>query len=488
MTTVTGTGTVDDFDPYEEGHGRLYQPAYEGSVASFREQQRNLQTNNPDLLAANELAMLQMRTANAIRNNSYARTALDKHLINLNAISVSWFTKSGKRDDRMQEYWDEFAANPSLDGYGNLGNVQSVWHASLFQSGNAFTRYQYRKTATKIPLKLELILSETHDLFYFGTDLNKKIRHGIEFEDTKPKNYFFREDIYNQLWLNTQSNPFTPIIIPADEIQHMFYRDYPTQWIGVPKLAAVLIPLYAIDDLIDASVAKQQAAQAISWVIENTNPVAMTPTGTAVIKENKKTGKKKVIFNARGTNTQYLDKGEKIHFYQSTDLGTNLIKLIGHEVRRVASVTGVPYHSITGDLEGIDFSSLRALAIEVRERVEYIHNFMTIPLGMWPLAIKARNLAALYDKRVQNSVPKFQLPRRFGIDELKDAQADLIEVQSGFTTLQRILDERNMTFEELEADLKKRQTLKSYGIDLSSKQAEAKQSQNIEGNSNSSSN
>lgn len=480
------TGT--SLDAY--AFNNIQQPAFDGAATSYKNELKGLLKGEPDTLAARELLFLQMRSAHAMRNNGVAKSARTKYVTNLNAISVIWKDKKGKQHTLMQELWDEFAENPNLDGYGTLSNTQSVWHSSMFQSGNAFTRKQIRVqgNSNKIPLKLEAITPEFHDVFWMGgvkdKDPNRVTKHGITFYDTKPEVYHFRKGIFEQVWFN-QNNPYSLIDIPATELLHMFIRDMPGQWIGIPYLSSIMIPLYELDELVDATVAKQQVAQAIAWIVTNSNPIAMTPTGTPTYTKGND-GNDKVVFKAQGGSTQYLNKGEDIKFYQSTDIGANLQTLMKSELRRIASALDIPYHSLTGDSDGLNFSSIRSLGIELRTRLEYMHHFYTIPLGLKPLAMEFKALAALYDKKTSTALPFFQLPRWYGADELKDGQSDLLEIQSGMSTLEQKLQERHMTFEQIVEDAKRNKELEKYGIDIYGTKQSTAQSKNVQANQNSS--
>lgn len=464
-------------------YNNISQPAYEGASTNYRMSQEGLLNGDVDSLASRELLNLQMRIAHAVRNNGYARTALNKYVTNLSAIKVKWLDAEGNKHPLMQELWDEFAANPNIDGYGTLANTQSGWHSSMFLAGNAFTRFLIRKTKNKnrVPLKLQGIPATMHDILYMGEKPSDKIRTGMRFSDFKPTSYFFRKGIYEEQW-NGITNLNNHTEVKANELLHLFVRDSPEQWLGIPSMAAVLLPLYEIDELLDATVAKQKAAQAIAWIVENSNPMSLTPTGSPSI-TNGKDGEDKIVFKATGGNTQYLNKGEKINFYQSTDIGANLPILINSELRRIASTLDVPYHSLTGDTGDLDFSSLRAIAVELRQRLEFIHHFYTIPLGLAPLTTVFKSLAELsYD--VSTAVPSYQLPRWYGVDDLKDTQADLLEVQNGMATLESKLDERHTSFEEIIAD---RERMREMGLDslLQVQEVNTNQSNNIEANSNS---
>ncbi len=432
--------------------GLLCQPAYQSASLSYQAERYNILGGEVDSLAARELYVLQRRSADAVRNNGYAKTALSKYTTSLGSIVVNWKDNKGKTHNQMQDIWDTWAANPNLDGYGTLANTQSVWHSSMFLYGNAYTRMLIKRATgvSKIPLKLQGIPAILHDISFNGDNIQDITRNGIKFVDTKPSTYYFMKSNLEQQF-PIVGNIYPRVEVPANELLHMFIRNEPGQWIGIPYLSSVLIPLYELDELTDATVAKQKAAQAIAWIIENTNPLAMTPTGSPITVKDS-AGKDKVVFKSQGGNTQYLNKGEKLHQVQSGDIGANLPVLIKSELQRIAAALDIPYHTLTGDTSGLDFSSIRAIGIELRNRLEYIHHFYTIPLGLSPLTSTFYELAKLYNRKLTSATPTFQLPRWYGVDELKDSQADLLEVQNGMATLESKLDERHTTFEEIIAD------------------------------------
>jgi lambda family phage portal protein len=473
-------------------YNRITAPlAYEGASSNYKTGLDGLIYGDHDSLAVRELRYLQMRTAHAIRNNGYASTALDKNAINLRSITIRWLTPKKKLHKEMQALWDEFVSKPTVDGYGTLDTVQAIHNNSVFQAGNCFYQRQTRRRGNpaKVPFKIREIPAELHAIEY--TDPTKNIFYGIQFADGKPIKYFFNKSV-QEILATTNSLKFNNYIeIDADELFHSFYRKFPGQWLGIPELASTLLSLYDIDRLTDATIAKQQAAQAIAWIIENTSLLAPNAVGAPkVITEQQDDAslKKKVIFNAEGGSVQYLNKGEKINFYQSTDIGENLTKLIKQELQKDSAAINVPYHQLTGDFSGIDFSTLRGINIELRNFVEFRHLFYTIPVFLNPIAESFKAFAVLYNSRVSSAIPSFELPRWYGVDDLKDVQADLLEVQAGISTFKSKLTERNLTVEDIVED---RELLKSLGLEhllTTEKNPALNQSNNKEANSNSTGN
>lgn len=470
-------------------YSQIYTPAaYNAASTSFKigyDGLRSIYNTNPDTLTVNEIAYLRARSEDAIRNNPTARSLFDNFVKSLGTVKVNWNLPDGQKAEKMQKLWDTFAKDCNFDGYGNFATYQVVKNREIFQNGTAFTRKRIvsGKKGT-VPLKLEQISPNLQDIFFFTTENNRKIRYGIEFEEWggKPINYFFRENVTR---LQNLTTTFNHVTFSANELIHSFFRDSATQWIGTPLLTTALVSLYELDKLTDATIAKQQAAQAISWIVKNTNPLNATPVGA--MKTETIGGENKVVFNSFGGSVQYLNKNEDIAFYQSTDIGANLPVLIKNETMKVCASLDIPYFAVTGDYSDLDYSSIRALGIELRTRMLFLYHAYLLPTDFDNLTETFKNLVLLRNKGIEfeEAEAVYQLPRFYGVDELKDTQADLLEVQSGMATLQSKLDERHTTFEEVLEDAKRNEELKKYGIDLYKSKEAAGQNKNVEANSNS---
>lgn len=473
-------------------------PAFEGAAYTYREGLRGLWEGSADELAQRELKFLQNRAAHLCRNNGYAQTAKKRWVTNADHIKVVWKNKDGTLHTLMQAYWDEFAGNPSYDGVGDYSVFQGVSNSSIFTTGNSYIRKLIVRegNSNTVPLKLQLIPSALHDVMY-NTAVpvldNTVVRYGMKFVKSLPVEYYFRKGVLEEDIYTASSNH---TVVPASELVHTFIRDEPAQWLGIPLLAPVIMSLYALDDLVTSTISKQQAAQSIALIIEQTaNTLSMLPTGAHTIVNKTdyvEDGTKKVIFknNPRESQTLYLNKGEAAKMFQGADIGPNFTSLMVAELRKVAATLDLAYHELTGDATGLNFSSLIGIANQTRNRLEYLHKFLFIPLREAPIAKAFKDLAVLYNSKCSSAVPYFQLPRWRGMDELKDAQADLLELQNGLALYTEVLAERGITMEQVIADLELRQSLKEYGIELTSASStdSMRQTSNTEANSNSTGN
>jgi capsid protein len=470
--------------------------AFEGAASDYTAGLRGLFQGEADELAVGELRYLQSRSNHICRNNGYGEIALNNWVTNTNGVNTVWIYANGKNKGKkhtiMQDYWASFAENPWYDGHGNLRTGQGVSNSSVFLNGNDYIRSLVIRTSGKaVPLKLQQIPALLHAVEYSASaTTDNTIKYGIEFRDSIPINYFFHRSLKEKV---DYTNPNAYTKVPASEIIHTFIRKEPGQWLGIPKLASVILALYKLDDLTTATVNKQVLSQHLTYIIKQAGAagLAMQPVGTptTITDSNNKT---KIIFksNLLEGKAVYLNPKEEVEMFQGEDIGANFDKLIGQELRKVAGVADTLYHHLTGDTSNLSFAALIAEGIRLRGRLEYIHNFITIPLREKPIADIFKNLAVLYNPKCSNAIPYFQLPRWRGMDELKDMQADLLELQHGMGITTDKLAERGLSIEDIQADAENRKILEGMGIKLTPDQATDSmvQSNNTQANSNSTGN
>ena len=427
--------------------------AFESASTNYKLGLKGLVDGDPDLLAARELAYIWARSQHAIRNNGWAAAALIKYRTNMGFINVTWKTKNGKVHKAMQKLWDEFVKNPNYDGYGTLQTTQDIWNTSQFSSGEAISRFVIkRRPGVTVPLAIQTIQPEYLNPSYYGTG-NDFTRNGITFKDGVPFLYNFMEN-YDNSNLMTYAGKY--VQVPASEISHIFIRNRPNQWRGIPVLTPGLISLYKLEDLTDATIGKQIAAQSVSWIIKNTKPTAAAALGNTVdvvLNNEKKT--KTTITKSSDAGVHYLNEGEDIAFSQGADIGNNLRDLIVIELHKIAQSSYLTYESLVGDLTGVSFSGIKGAGLELTQGITFNQKLLLIDLGLAPLCSRFKVVAqAVTNKNLSEAEPSFELPERQDIDYLKKLQAKVLEIQSGLGSWGEELGRRLLTPEQIAEDRK----------------------------------
>jgi lambda family phage portal protein len=470
--TVTDTDIAESDNPYVNQSAfsnELYVPAFEGASTSYRNAHRAAILGDQDSLVSNEYVFLQSRCRYMIRNNPTASAARDKHVTTGGAVNIKWLDSTGSTHQLMTDLWEQFAENPSLDGKGNLATVQAVWRGERFEVGEALSRMTIIKkgNSNKIPLKLHNIASEYLDINYTGEGSTQqpygRTRYGITFDKdtlTTPEYYNFYKNLYYSHTPAADGN--IRVVVPAQDVLHSFERKQANQWRGLPLLAPCLIALYEIDDLYTATVRAQTSASAISWIVSEQNGPAPEAGGTISYlgKRGISDATKQLAFDTSGGAVQYTNG--KFNLVQSRDIGSNLMLLIKDGYQKISAALNQPYHQISNDTSGLDFSSLRGILVAQRQRIEFLYNVTEIPDTLAPLAKRFKAIALAMGFDVAGAYPSYQFPRWYGVDDLKDAQADLLEVISGFTPIEAIWAERGYSKEQIEQSIK---LIKSLGLE-----------------------
>jgi lambda family phage portal protein len=467
-------------------------PAFDSASTDYLQAKHAAYTADADIYALAELQLIQARSRDVARNNSIAYAAETKYVVKLGAVEVNWKTKEGEKHELAQELWDEFAKNPNKDNKGDLNVTQSLWNHDRFQSGEAICRMMLVVTGNnnRVKLKLQNIESEYLDITYMGQANENTVglpfgstRYGITFADGVPIYYNFLPERRFGIQQVGYEN-FKYVQIPAEDILHIFERRRSNQWRGIPIVSPMLAELYRVTDLAKFTVDKQIAASAISWIIEQANAMDINSIGSVKTAGtmSSKDPMQKLVMTTNAGSVQYTNPGDKFHLVQSADIGNNLIGLLKHELQKISSAFGIPYYMLSGDTSGLDFSSIRGILIEFRGFLEHIHHVINLPEGLYKVTARFKDIAR-HSFAVEDAIATYQFPRNYGVDELKDAQADLLELQLGATTIERIQAERGVTMEEV---LSSRAKMETNGLgDILLTAASASQSTNVEANANS---
>lgn len=449
--------------------------AYEGASQGLRLQKKGLLYGDPDTYAARELQMLWARSHHLCRNNPAAITAKNRlvaHWVGT-GIKVRWENK------RLQKAWEEFILNPCIDNHGSIYNLQALWAGALFESGESLTQMKIKRGTGVIPLKLQAIEAEQLDPRYSAL----KIRNSIQFAGSVPTHYHFLQH-HPALGILQQVNK--RIAIPADRVLHIFNRERPGQWRGIPKLAPAMLTIYELDELTDATLVRQKAAQAVGWIITKKGTGSLPLLGSLETTDQLSPEGKAEVEGSRlqrilSGGVHYLAEDEDVSLGDIADIGANFTALLEHNWRAIASCLDVTYEQLTGNLTEVNYSSIRAGVLEFRKRVALVQQQMLISLGMRPLTDFFRELASVYISKAMNKVPcSFIFPKLEWIDPLKDTTSDVQEVQAGFATLQAKLEERGIM--NIEEHIQKLAEEQGYNIILStnpSKEYKEKQNETV---------
>lgn len=351
---------------------------------------------------------------------------------------------------KANEVWRTWSVNP-CDVYLPGGFLQAAWIVLLntAMSGDCLIRRRFLDPETKtIPYSVQLLEAERLDEIKTGTNpnTNNVIFRGVELENDRPVAY----------WIHTQSNVHPKNVsnnnlyreserIPADEIIHVFFPEYPGQVRGVPWFASILDKAQMLDDFqFNELVASTFAACYALWI------ETPYPTGGGLA--------------ARGTDDSSDDDGNLNHFVEPGQIynlptgakmggfqpgrpQTGVDIYTEHMLMAISGgMPGVKPSQLHGNYRGSSYSSERSAELdafpEIEFRFQWFANCVLQPIytDVINVARQAGVFGAQYVTPTtgkydrQLTLAKWTRPKTVSIDPSKDIKASGEAVRLGLSS------------------------------------------------------
>jgi lambda family phage portal protein len=418
---------------------------------------------NQDL--ASGLKTARSRSRLAARNNDYARKFLGMCRDNIvGPTGIGMQSHVTRRDGSLDERY-----NVPLEGaffaWGKKGtcdvtaryswrDVQNLCITHIARDGEVLLRHVRNRGPHGY--QVQLIDPALLDVDY-RVDLpnGRKVRLGVEIDaEGRPLAYWVRTD---SGWANDQqSELYTKRErIPADEVIHAFIPEEINQLRGLPWMNSALARLHQVRDYEDAAlVASRNAAKRVGFFTSaDGNPIP----GMAA--DDGAGGYTPTVAGQFDT----LPKGYEFTPFQSEYPHTNFGDFTKSCLRGAASGLGVSYVTFGNDLEAVNFSSARVGIVGERELwkalQQWVIDTLCAPVYAEWLRYAALTVPALSGRIPYDKVPAFadaavwQGRRWSGIDPLKEANANEVELSLGLTSRRRILIEKGLDPEEVWREL-----------------------------------
>ena len=430
---------------------------YEGASTGSRMGNKGLRSSGPNSEAERSLETLRKRSRYAINNHPLGVTSSNAYVDNLvgNGIVAKW------GNDELQRLWNIWIKQCDADGNLNFPGMEALVCRTEFGDGETLIRRRWRRPSDGLAVPLQIEILESDHLPVNLSDIAKGIRLGIQ------KNFIGQRTHYHLYKYHPSDLPGgmsfnETTAVPASDIIHYFQPLRPKQDRGIPHLSTILLRLYEIDEMQDATLVKQKTAQLFAWIIKKRQQ-DWDPSDVETVGGNDSSVDYDEIVNGEAikkikpASVNYLDDDEDISFSSPDGIGPNYVEWIKSELRTVAKAIGLTYEMLTGDLTGVNYSSIRAGLVEFRRRIERLQHHLMIfkfchPVAKWFLeAVWMNRLADLpeYNNDPESYLPKWQTPRWDWVDPLKDVMADILEVRAGFDSRANKNAERGLNSEDI---------------------------------------
>jgi len=344
------------------GFGRralAWRPGSPGAVSALAETGEALRTRSRDL----------------VRRNAWANAAIEAYVAN--AVGTGIKPQSQIADEatraKVHALWRDWTDEADAAGLTDFYGLQALACRALLEGGECLARLRPReaKDGLSVPLQIQLLEPE-----HLPISLNREapngnvIRAGIEFDGLG------RRVAYHLYPSHPEDGVFAPmsrqggldtVRIPAAQVLHVFRPLRPGQIRGEPWLARALVKLNELDQYDDAELVRKKTAAMFAGFVTRSSPDDPLP--------GEVTTEPGVALGGLEPGTmQMLEPGEDIKFSEPADVGSTYDSFLRTQFRAIAAAIGVTYEQLTGDLTGVNYSSIRAGLLEFRRRCEMVQH------------------------------------------------------------------------------------------------------------------
>ena len=239
--------------------------------------------------------------------------------------------------------------------------------------------------------------------------------------------------------------------LPADEMVHWYLEDFIGQTRGVPWLFSAIARVNMLGGYEEAElVAARVSAAKMGFIIP---PVGQEYSGDGQDEAGN------TVVDAQPGTFESLPAGSELKQFDPQHPNANFAAFSKCMLRGVAAAGDVSYHTLTGDLESVNYSSARVGLLDERDgytvlQDEFIHGFCAPVFQAWLVAQAVLGEIPLSVEEAQTFDEIIWRPRRWAwVDPQKEiaaaAQAVALRVRSRTQIVAEQGGEIGQTFKEL---------------------------------------
>lgn len=365
MSWMTRIRTLFGGAPVHEAAGRgrralAWMPGNPGAVAAM-------------LATSNEL---RVKSRDLVRRNAWANAGIEAFVAN--AVGTGIKPQSMAQDETfrvaLQALWRDWTEEADATGQTDFYGLQSLAARAMCEGGECFIRLRPRRPEDRLTVPLQLQLLEAEHLpLTLNTELpsGNVVRSGIEFDAMG------RRVAYHLYRSHPEDGRLSPmsgqggqdtVRVPAAEIMHLYRVLRPGQIRGEPWLARALVKLNELDQYDDAELVRKKTAAMFAGFITRLAPE------DNLMGEGLSDADGVALAGLEPGTLQILEPGEDVKFSDPADVGGSYAEFLRTQFRAVAAAIGITYEQLTGDLTGVNYSSIRAGLLEFRRRMEAIQH------------------------------------------------------------------------------------------------------------------
>lgn len=399
--------------------------AYEAARSDRRTGGWKTNSTSANAEIGSALTIARNRSRDLVRNNPYATKAINALVTKSIGTGIRARMPAG-----VKSKWEAWAKVCDFDEHFDLYGLEMLVARAAYESGEVLIR-RIRTRNGDVPLQLQILEPDYLDPTRFGPMPNGNYAiAGVEINPLGQRVAY---------WLYDQ-HPGENVLLPrslfskrvdASEVIHFYEKRRPGQLRGMPRMASSIIKLRDLDEYEEAELVRKKIEACFVAFVHGGGP--NTPLGEATTDTSVTPAKRNETLSPG--IIEYLGQNEEVTFGNPSS-SSGYGDYTKTQLHAIAAGSGVTYELLTGDLSGVNFSSIRAGQGDFRDMIDQWRWIDFIPvvcnrIESWFLdaawtagSIRTRNYAAIW------TAPKWPY-----VDPLKDIQAAKEEVRGGFSSL-----------------------------------------------------
>ncbi|WP_276199987.1 phage portal protein [Chelatococcus sp. XZ-Ab1] len=394
-----------------------------------------------------------------VRNNGYAANAIESWAGNVvgDGIKPSSLIADAELKARVQRLWLDWTDDSDAEGFTDFYGQQRRAAREVFIAGEVFFRFRPRRPddGLMVPLQLQMIPSEMLPL-----SRNEQlpggnvVRQGIEFDriGRRVAYHFLRRHPGDV----TDPGLAGEIVrVSAAEVIHVIDPVDAGQLRGISRFAPGIVKLFLLDQYDDAELDRKKVAAMHALFI--TTPAPAEPFDIA---ESDEGGER--TMDLQPGQIVMLEPGEEVQTSAPADVGQTYEPFQYRTLLQVSAALGIPYAYLSNDMLKANYSNSRLALLEFRRRIEaYQHSVMVwqICRRVWARWLDTAVVSGAldlpdYEQQRRTWLGCSWLPPKWDwVDPLKDARAEIEQIEAGLKSRTQALAERGYDADQVDAEI-----------------------------------
>lgn len=416
-----------------------------------------------------DLRVLRARSRQMARDNDYAKHFLRMVKTNVVGHAGVQLQVHALRDDRtideqdsqlLEQAFAEFSRPGNFEVTGKLARAdwERLFIETVARDGEALAEEVWGRGPYGYMLRmLDPALLDVA----FNQDLQggRKIRMGVEIDELrKPVAYWMLAPEANDPITGTYMGS-KHVRVDAASIIHAFVSEDVDQLRGVPWMHTILSRTNQLHGFEEAAVVAARIGASKMGFYESPNG-DMSPLASDVDGAGEGDGQQgELMEEAEPGHFSHMPPGFKFHEFNPDYPHAHYGAFVKSCLRGIAAGLGVSYNNLANDLEGVNYSSMRAGTIEEREVWKGLQTWLIgqvhfrVYANWLKGALTTGRVALPASKYAKFNAPVWQGRRWPWVDPKNDVDTHIAEINAGLTSRGRVMREQGVDPEEVYREL-----------------------------------